>query len=134
MLSSFWRDEGCFKALRKGLSDSFEVFHSLQKRPSDFPDAICCGLQRYIQDHRPDIYVFSSLFAGFRKVLDREMKRLRSSGLGVSVKQAEPITVHEENQLWEKGVLGDHSLQSLVDIMLFLCGLNFAQRCTLSKW
>ena len=37
MLSRFWRDEGSFKALCKGFSDSFEGFHSLQKRPSDFP-------------------------------------------------------------------------------------------------
>ena len=36
VLSSFWRDEGCFKALCRGFSDSFEGFHSLQKRPSDF--------------------------------------------------------------------------------------------------
>ena len=91
--------------------------------------AICCGLQRYIQDHCPNINLFSSpLFAGFGKVFDGEMKRLRSTGVGVSVKQAESMTVNEANQLWEKGVLGDHSPQSLVDTMLFLCGLNFALR------
>ena len=36
MFGSFWRDDGCFKALCKGFSDYLEGFHSLKNRPSDF--------------------------------------------------------------------------------------------------
>ena len=36
VLSSFSKDESCSKALSKGLLDSFEAFHSLHNRPSDF--------------------------------------------------------------------------------------------------
>ena len=65
--------------------------------------AISCGLQGYIQYYPPEVNLFKSpSLAGFRKVLDGEIKRLCSIGLGVSVKQAEP---NEENQLCEKGVL-----------------------------
>ena len=56
------------------------------------------------------------------------MKRLRSSGLGVKKRQAEPITIEEENILWEKGVLGEHDSQTLLDTVLFLCGIHFALR------
>lgn len=91
--------------------------------------SICCGLLRYVRGHRPEVNIFKdSFFAGFRKTLDGEMKRLRSIGLGVTSKQAEPLTVEEENQLWEQGLLGDHSPQTLLEAIFFLCGMNFALR------
>ena len=81
--------------------------------------SICCGLQRYIQDHHPEVNLFNCpSFAGFRKVLDGTMKQLRSCGLDVQVKQAEPITTEDEN----KGVLGDHLPQALVDTVFFFVG------------
>ena len=56
------------------------------------------------------------------------MKRLRALGLGVKVRRAEPISIQEENLLWEKGLLGNDSPQVLLDTMIFLCGLDLSLR------
>lgn len=53
-------------------------------------------------------------FASFRDSLDAEMKRLQSSGLGSTHKQAEPLSREEEELLWEKNILGGHSPESLL--------------------
>ena len=40
----------------------------------------------------------------------------------------EPITSDEEGIMWEKGILKDHSPQSLIDTMFYMNGLYFALR------
>ena len=56
------------------------------------------------------------------------MKRLQSSGLGSFKKQAEPLTLEEEELLWQKKILGDHHPNALLNTMLFMNGLYFALR------
>ena len=56
------------------------------------------------------------------------MKRLKAGGLGVHTKQAEPITPDEEELLWSKNLLGAHSPQTLLDILVYLCGMYFTLR------
>ena len=46
--------------------------------------------------------------------------------MGSKKKQAEPLTV-EEKLLWERGMLGDATLQSLLDTFVYMNGLYFAR-------
>ena len=64
----------------------------------------------------------------FVKTLDAEMKRLKAGGLGVHTTQAEPITPDKEELLWSKNLLGAHSPQTLLDTLVYLCGMYFALR------
>ena len=91
---------------------------------------ICSGLQRYLrQNGHPTLDIYKdSVFADFRSTLDAEMKRLRHLGLGSSKKQAEPLTEEEEEVLWRKGLLGDHSPQALLNTMVYMNGIYFALR------
>ena len=67
-------------------------------------------------------------FAEFRTTLDAEMKCLQQKGLGSKGQQAEPLTEEEEEILWSKELLGDHSPQALLKTMVFMNGLYFALR------
>ena len=44
------------------------------------------------------------LFADFRGDLDGKMKRLQQQGLGSRKRQAEPLTLKEEETMWPKGL------------------------------
>ena len=67
-------------------------------------------------------------FVTFKSSLDAEMKRLQSLGIGSKKRQAKALTADEEDILWEKGLLGDATPQSLLDTMIYCNGLYFALR------
>ena len=56
------------------------------------------------------------------------MKCLQGKGIGSRKRQAEPLTEEEEETLWSKGVLGDHSPEALLNTIIFMNGLYFALR------
>ncbi len=89
---------------------------------------LICGIMRYVrQNGRPEVDFFKDpSFADFRLSLDAEMKRLQSNGLGSKRKQAEPLTLEEEEELWNKKVLGDHNPHALLNTVVFMAGLYFA--------
>ena len=98
--------------------------------PANTLHHITCGLMRHLrQNGQPEIDFFKDpTFSDFRATLDSEMKRVQSKGIGSKKRQAEPLTVEEEELLWESGQLGHHSPQALVDTMFFMCGIYFALR------
>ena len=99
-----------------------------QTYPPNSLYSICCGLMRFIREVKPEINLFKDpQFSGLQTNLDSEMKRLCSQGVhvGVKRKRAEPISIEEEEILWEKGLLSEDSPK---DTMIYLCGVLFALR------
>ena len=89
-----------------------------------------CGLQRFIRDNgRPELNFFEQAqFKLFRDSLDAEMKRLILLGVGVVIKEAEALTMDEEDILWPKNFLGRCNSRALLNSMVFLLGRCFALR------
>ena len=89
-----------------------------------------CGIMRYLRTNGfPQIDIFKdSGFSQFQMVLDSEMKHLQSAGIGANHRKAEPITFGEEEILWQKCILGDHTPQSLLNTIVYMNGLYFALR------
>ncbi|XP_069106898.1 uncharacterized protein [Argopecten irradians] len=55
----------------------------------------------------------------FRKTQDARMKQLASEGIGVSLKQADPITPEQDNALWESDNLGKASSQAIIHTLFY---------------
>jgi len=91
---------------------------------------IVVGIMRHVRGTgQPSIDFFKDPeFADFRGSLDAEMKRLQQLGIGSTKQQAETLTDTEEDSLWEKGLLGDHTPQTLLDTIIFYNGYYFALR------
>ncbi len=56
------------------------------------------------------------------------MKRLQNSGLGSKTKKAQPLSIEEEEILWQRELLGKSNPQALLDTMVVRNGLYFALR------
>ena len=60
--------------------------------------------------------------------MDSETKRLTATGTGTVKRKAEPLSSSDEEQMWQMGLLGSDNPQTLIDTMIFMCGLYFALR------
>ena len=91
---------------------------------------ITAGLMRHRRWSGRDIDILQyPKYTDFRATLDSEMKRLQGEGVGSEKRQEEIITEEKEEQLWQKGILGDHTLQSLLDTMVF-CNEPYFALCS----
>lgn len=67
-------------------------------------------------------------FLQIQNTLDNVMKKLSKLGIGSTKRQADIITIEEENTLWNTGVLGIDTPQKLVSTLFYVIGLNYALR------
>ena len=56
------------------------------------------------------------------------MQQLRGQGVGAKLKIVESLTNDNEDVLWQKGALGDHTPQCLLETLIFYIGLDLALR------
>ena len=104
-----------------------------KKDGSKYPPAsiylLLCGLQRVMRrNNRCPFDIFNKKdvrFRGFHGTMESVFQLLYSKGIGAEVKHISLITKEEEATMWEKGVLGDLTLQALVRSVFFLNGKNF---------
>ena len=67
-------------------------------------------------------------FRPLHTALDKRYCELHTQGVGTKRKQAEVVSNHEEQQLWERGVLSSESPSGLLRAVLYLNGINFVLR------
>ena len=67
-------------------------------------------------------------FVKMHNTLNNCMKQLSKSGnvCKCLYSQVQPITIQEENKLWDSGLLGEDTPEKLFNTMLYLIGLHFA--------
>ena len=90
------------------------------------------GLQRYINSASKDpvrlVDPMNSTFKPLHQLLNRLYQDLHAQGVGTVKKQAEAISVSEEDRLWMTGTIGLHSPLALLFAVFYYNGLNFVLR------
>ena len=103
------------------------------KDGSDYPGTtlyqLCVSIQKYLLLKGKNWkLVEGGQFIQLRTVLDNLMKEHAQCQLGTVKRQAGVISLNIENDLWEKGVLGEENPEQLRNTVLFLLGLNVGLR------
>ena len=102
------------------------------KDGSDYPGCtlyqMCVVIQKYLFSNGLKWKLIEGDFDRLRNVLDNIMKDRAARCIGTVVKRAQFLSVEKENEMWEKGILGEDNPNQLRDTVLFLLGLNIGLR------
>ena len=83
------------------------------------------SIQKYLNVNKiPWKILEGPKFEDLHNVLDNVMKERTKANIGTVKCQSSLITYEYENELWEKGILGEDQPDKLRDTVLFLLGIN----------
>ena len=102
-----------------------------QAYPASTLRSLLAVLQRMMHANKVPFNIFDKSDMQFRDLhmtLDTVCVSLRKEGIGASVKHADVISLEHEELMWQKGVLGVHSLDSLLRAVFYTVGLHFCLR------
>ena len=113
------------------LADSIHIGSKIKERHRIHCIIIVCGIMRHLRQNcsKPEIDSFKDPeFADFRASLDtdRDEKTPKCRCGFHKKKQAEPLTMEDEEILWERKLLDDHSPEALLNTMVYMNVLYFA--------
>ena len=103
-----------------------------KKGDGPYPDRtlyqLVVSIQKYLHVNDINWKILDEVeFRDLRNVLDNVIKERTQAQVGTVKRQANIIMYEFENELWERGVLGEDSPDKLRNTVLFLIGIN----CTL---
>ena len=83
------------------------------------------SIQKYLHVNKIHWKILEGVeFEDLRTVLDNVMRERTEANVGTVRRQADLITYEYENELWEKGFLGEDEPDKLRNTVLFLIGIN----------
>ena len=86
-------------------------------------------VQAFLKKNRRPIKLFEDVeFTDVCNTLDNKMKQLVKEGKVAPREKAQPISVSDEDAMWNKGILGDDTPEKLVNTLLYLNGVHFGLR------
>jgi hypothetical protein len=85
-------------------------------------------MNRTIQESKPEISLFTTpQLKPFQNALDGRLKELQGKQAPYR-KRADAISVNDEGKMWEEGILGTETPDTVINTLLFLTGKLFALR------
>jgi Domain of unknown function (DUF3504) len=91
--------------------------------------SIITSMQKYFEIHgRPISFLNDPNFNELKNCLDNSMHKFTKEGYGLQKRQANVITKKQENELWERGILGIDEPEKLLHSMFWTVGVNFGLR------
>ena len=93
---------------------------------------ILVNLQNYAREKDKECFHFMNpkdeRFTQIHTVLDNLSHKLHKQGVGANKIQARVVTVSEEEQLWQSGVMGSDTPHTLQNSVFYLCGIYLCLR------